>query len=159
MQVLSKPPVVASAFISSVPFEAERVGAAAVYCADGRYGDQMDEFLHLGLGLPRYDRVAVPGGSACLAEHIQAMRERSALDRQLRFLIEAHDLKRVVLIAHQDCGFYKTVRWKAKTLEQQQFIDLKQAAEKVRAYVAGLEVEAYIAKRKGGKVRFEAVAR
>lgn len=159
MQVLSKPPEVTSPFISSVPFEAERVGAAAVYCADGRYGDQMDEFLHLGLGLPRYDRVAVPGGSACLAEHIQAMRERSALDRQLRFLIESHDLKRVVLIAHQDCGFYKTVRWKAKTLEQQQFIDLKQAAEKVRAYVAGLEVEAYIAKREGGKVRFEAVAR
>src|SRR5689334_4966305 len=67
-------------FVSSVPFEADRIGAAAIYCSDGRYGDQMDEFLHLGLGFPRYDRFAVPGGAACLADHIQAMRERSALE-------------------------------------------------------------------------------
>src|SRR3954465_250649 len=48
-----------TSFVSSVPFEALRIGAAAVYCSDGRYGDQMDEFLHLGLGFPRYDRLAV----------------------------------------------------------------------------------------------------
>jgi hypothetical protein len=146
-----------SGFVSSIPFDAERVGAAAVYCADGRYGDQMDEFLHLGLGLPRYDRVAVPGGAACLADHIQAMRERSALERQLRFLIEAHELTRVVLIAHQDCGFYKTVRWKAESLEKQQFADLTRAAERIREYACDLEVDAYIARRVGGRVRFDPV--
>jgi hypothetical protein len=144
-------------FVSSIPFEAERVGAAAVYCADGRYGDQMDEFLHLGLGLPRYDRVAVPGGAACLADHLPAMRERSALERQLRFLIEAHELRRVVLIAHQDCGFYKTVRWRAASLETQQAADLSLAARRIRDYVSGLEVEGYIAKRVAGRVRFERV--
>ncbi|HEX8911291.1 MAG TPA: carbonic anhydrase [Humisphaera sp.] len=149
----------AAAFVSAVPFEHERVGAAAVYCADGRYGDQMDEFLHLGLGLPRYDRVAVPGGAACLADHIQAVRERGALDRQLRFLIEAHELTRVVLIAHQDCGFYKTVRWRAASLEAQQSIDLARAAEKIREYAKGLDVDAYIAKRTAdGAVRFDPVA-
>ncbi|MDB5295001.1 MAG: hypothetical protein JWO31_984 [Phycisphaerales bacterium] len=146
------------AFVSGVPFEADRVGAAAVYCADGRYGDQMDEFLHLGLGLPRYDRMAVPGGAACLADHIQAMRERGALERQLRFLIEAHELDRVVLIAHQDCGFYKTIRWRNTSLEAQQAADLARAAEKVRTYAAGLEVDAYIAKRTAdGRVRFDLI--
>src|SRR4051812_44179087 len=139
-------------YVSSIPFEAERVGAAAVYCADGRFGDQMDEFLHLGLGLPRYDRVAVPGGAACLADHLQAMRERSALERQLRFLIEAHELRRVVLIAHQDCGFYKTVRWRARSLEEQQSADLALAARRIADYVRGVEVEAYIAKRVEGCV-------
>ena len=59
----SVPPV----FVSQTPFDHQRIGAAAVYCSDGRYGEQMDEFLHQGLGLPRYDRVAVPGGAACLA--------------------------------------------------------------------------------------------
>jgi hypothetical protein len=147
----------APTFTSSLPFEAERVGAAAVYCADGRFGDQMDEFLHLGLGLPRYDRVAVPGGAACLADHIQAMRERSALERQLRFLIEAHELTRVVLIAHQDCGFYKTVRWRAASLEAQQFADLARAADRLRAYGIGLEVDAYIARRINGRVQFDLV--
>lgn len=147
-----------AAFVSSVPFEAERVGAAAVYCADGRFGDQMDEFLHQGLALPRYDRVAVPGGAACLADHVQAMRERSALERQIGFLVEAHALDRVVLIAHQDCAFYGTIRWRAASLEAQQFADLARAAEKVRAYAVGLEVDAYIAKRTAdGRVRFEPV--
>src|SRR4051812_47464075 len=144
-------------YVSSIPFEAERVGAAAVYCADGRFGDQMDEFLHLGLGLPRYDRVAVPGGAACLADHLLAMRERGALERQLRFLIEAHDLRQVVLIAHQDCGFYKTVRWRSPTLEQQQAADLSLAAGRIRSYARGLEVEAYIARRVEGRVRFDRV--
>lgn len=146
-----------NAFVSSIPFESERVGAAAVYCADGRFGDQMDEFLHLGLGLPRYDRVAVPGGAACLADHMQAMREQSALDRQLRFLIEAHDLHRVVLIAHQECGFYKSVRWRAASLELQQSADLARATARIREYASGLEVDAYIAKRINGRVRFDEV--
>ena len=39
------------------------LGAAAVYCSDGRYGEHMDDFLHNCLGLPRYDRVAIPGGA------------------------------------------------------------------------------------------------
>src|SRR4029078_11038783 len=99
MTMLLKPMVAkALPYISAVPFEHERIGAAAVYCSDGRYGDQMDEFLHECLGLPRYDRVAVPGGAACLAGHLLAMRERSALDRQLKFLVEGHALTRVVLI-------------------------------------------------------------
>jgi hypothetical protein len=154
----ARPAATTPAFVSTVPFEAERVGAAAVYCADGRYGDQMDEFLHHGLGLPRYDRVAVPGGAACLADHVQAMRERSALERQLRFLIEAHELDRVVLIAHQDCGFYKSIRWRAPSLEAQQFADLARAADKVREYARGLAVDAYIAKRTpDGRVRFDPV--
>ena len=53
-------------FTSSFGFEAHRVGAAAVYCSDGRYGEQMDEFLHKHLGLPEYDRVAMPGGCEML---------------------------------------------------------------------------------------------
>src|SRR3954451_8416000 len=85
-------------YTSRAPFDEVRIGAAAVYCSDGRYGEQMDDFLHNCLGLPRYDRVAVPGGAACLAGHLLAMRERGALDRQLKFLIEAHSLTRVVMI-------------------------------------------------------------
>ena len=145
-----------TSFVSSVPFEAERIGAAAVYCADGRYGDQMDEFLHLGLGFPRYDRLAVPGGAACLADHIQAMRERSALERQLRFLVEVHELSQVVLIAHQDCAFYNTIRWRAASLEQQQFTDLVRAAERIREYAPEINIAGYFARRVGGRVRFDA---
>jgi hypothetical protein len=149
-------------YVSTVPFEHERIGAAAVYCSDGRYGEQMDEFLHHCLGLPRYDRVAVPGGAACLAGHLLAMRERGALDRQLKFLIEGHGLTRVVMIAHQDCGFYKQNVHPAKlrnvSLEEVQAADLAKVAELLREYRRELEVDAYFARRVEGLVRFEPVA-
>src|SRR5215218_8723079 len=116
-------------YASRTAFDERRVGAAAVYCSDGRFGDQMDEFLHAGLGLPRYDRVAVPGGAACLAGHTHAYHEKSALERQLDFLITAHGLTRIVLIAHEGCAFYRDVWLGRRTLEQQQGVDLEKAAE------------------------------
>src|SRR5437773_11960826 len=99
----SPPPVLV--YTSHVPFDENRVGAAAVYCSDGRYGEQMDDFLHAGLGLPRYDRVACPGGAACLAGHLMVYHEKNAMEAQLSFLIKSHQLRRVVLIAHEGCGF------------------------------------------------------
>ena len=84
---------------SIVPFDSARIGAAALYCSDGRWGEAFDDFLH-ALELPRYDRLAVPGGAACLAGHFDAHREEDAVLAQLEFLINVHELRRVVLIAH-----------------------------------------------------------
>jgi hypothetical protein len=148
-------------FSSPVPFVQERIGAAAVYCSDGRYGEAMDEFLHDCLGLPHYDRVAIPGGAACLAGHLLAMRERGALERQLRFLVESHELTRVVLIAHQDCGFYKhnvhPSKLRQKPLEEIQFGDLAAVAGLLRDFRRDLVVDGYFARRVEGGVRFEGV--
>jgi len=149
-------------FTSPYPFVRERVGAAAIYCSDGRYGEQMDDFLHNCLGLPYYDRLAIPGGAACLAGHLLAMRERGALDRQLKFLVESHGLTRVVLIAHQDCGFYKQnvhpSKMRQKSLEEVQFADLAAVAALLRDYRRDLEVDAYFARRVEELVRFDPVA-
>src|SRR5688572_12122148 len=147
----------AAIYTATRPFDARRVGAAAVYCSDGRYGEQMDQFLHEGLGLPRYDRVAVPGGAACLAGHVMAMFERNALERQLRFLIEAHALTRVVLIAHFDCGFYKhKVRLRTgRSIAEQQALDLTKSAEQIRLWCPNVGVEAYYANPVEGKVTFD----
>lgn len=140
---------------STVPFDQERVGAAAVYCSDGRFGEQMDEFLHQSLGLPRYDRVAVPGGAACLAGHMMVYHEAAALERQISFLITTHALTRVVLIAHENCGFYKGLWLGTVTLEQQQAHDLQKAAEFIRSNHPKMAVDAYFARKVEGNVRFE----
>jgi hypothetical protein len=148
-------PVKREVFESSYPFDERRVGAAAIYCSDGRFGEQMDEFLHRGLELPRYDRVAVPGGCACLAGHTSAYYEKSALERQMRFLIDEHKLARVVLIAHDGCAFYKDVWTGMRTVEQLQRTDLAKAAEAVRMWFRGIEVNRYFARKAQGKVVFE----
>lgn len=145
-------------FRSSIPWEHHRIGAAAIYCADGRYNDQTDEFLHTHLELPRYDRVVIPGGAACLAPYVLAMRERGAMEKQLRFLIESHQLNRVVLIAHEDCGFYKHVLRLRTPLEPQQHVDLRRVAETIRSWSPEVQVDAYFARKAEGSVQFEPVA-
>jgi hypothetical protein len=150
------------AFTSDISFDHDRIGAAAIYCSDGRYGDQMDDFLHGYLGLPRYDRVAIPGGAASLAHHPRALQDKRALDRQLKFLVESHELTRVVMIAHQDCGFYRhhvhPQKLKKQPLEVLQARDLATAADLLHAYNSQLKLEAYFARRVDGKVRFEPIA-
>jgi hypothetical protein len=147
----------AADFVSEIPFDTQRIGAAAVYCSDGRFGEQMDDFLHHSLGLPRYDRVAIPGGAACLACYTAAIREEGSLERQLKLLIKVHGLKDIVLIAHQDCAFYRTVRWRNQSLEKQQFEDLSKAARRIRKYALFLGVRAYFARKFEGYVVFEPV--
>ncbi len=147
---------VAVPYRSTLPYEAERVGAAAVYCSDGRLGAQFDDFLHNALQLPRYDRLAVPGGAACLAGHFDTWREEEAAINQLRFLIECHGLRRVLLIAHEGCAFYtERLRVSRLGLLERQREDLAKAVQKVRELRRDLEVEAYFARLDGGAVTFE----
>jgi hypothetical protein len=70
---------------SPVRFHENRIRAAAVYCSDGRFGEHVDDFLHNALKLPRCDRLAVPGGAACLAGHLFAYREEWGLVEQLHY--------------------------------------------------------------------------
>ena len=142
-------------YIAQGAFETQRIGAAAIYCSDGRYGEQMDEFLHQSLGLPRYDRIAVPGGAGCLGDHTHAFTEAASLERQLRFLIEAHELRRIVLIAHHQCAFYGHVWLGMQTLKERQAADLERAANKIRMWYREIQVDAYFANPLNNRVTFE----
>src|ERR1041385_8875083 len=94
-------------FTSTEPWSPERVGALAIYCSDGRWSEAFDEFCHRSLGIPRYDRFAVPGGPAWLNPSVSSAQDlyRSAR-AQLDFLVRVHDLERIVLITHSPCAFY-----------------------------------------------------
>ena len=154
--VPSKSATPRAVFVSSHPFEAERIAAAAVYCSDGRFGEQMDEFLHAGLHLPRYDRMAIPGGAACLAGHVKGFHEKNSLERQLSFLIREHGLKKIVLIAHEGCAYYKDVWTGMQTVIEQQSEDLRRAAEQIRFWSTGVvQISCYFARKIDGKVAFE----
>ena len=143
-------------FESTCPFGAERIEAAAVYCSDGRFGEQVDELLQTALALPRYDRLAVPGGSACMAGHFPTHLEEKGVAEQLRFLVEAHHLQRVVLIAHEDCAYYThKLRISPLQLESQQKIDMGKAIRRVQRFGRHLQVDAFFARKHHGKIRFE----
>ena len=148
-----------SPYSSRLPYESARIHAAAIYCSDGRLGEHFDDFLQNGLSLPRYDRVTLPGGPACLAGHPEALLEEKGIVDELQFLVDVHKLKRVVLIAHQDCAFYTArLELKEPRLELVQKADLVRAAAYVHR-VTGLEkIEAWFARHgDNNAVNFEPV--
>ena len=143
---------------SRIPYEATRIGAAAVYCSDGRVGEHFDDFLQDGLKLPRYDRVALPGGPACLAGHPQAHLEEQGVVDELKFLVEVHKLRRVVLIAHQGCAFYKTrLDLDEPRLERVQRADLVRAAAFVHRVTGVKAIDAFFLRIHEGRVVFDPV--
>lgn len=148
----------AATYESPLPYERARIGAAAIYCSDGRVGEHFDDFLHRGLKLPRYDRVALPGGPACLAGHAQAHLEEQGVVDELKFLVDVHRLRRVVLIAHEGCAFYASrLGLQDRRLELVQRADLVRAASYVRRVTEIDDVRAYFARLAQDRVRFEPV--
>lgn len=143
-------------YTSSLPFETERIMAVAVYCSDGRFGDHLDAFLHEHLQLPRYDRLALPGGAAWLSRKSStSISHHGLVSDQFDFLVRAHGLRRAVLIAHHGCAYYATrYPGDADSLLEVQIQDLKDVSDRLRHRYNTLEVECYLARADGDRVRF-----
>lgn len=136
----------------------QRIRAAAMYCSDGRVGVHFDDFLTNGLGLPRYDRVALPGGPACLANHIQQYVSAEGTMQELRFLMEAHLVERLVLIAHEGCAFYGSrLHLEGEAMERQQKHDLAKAGRLIYRSTGLERIEGYYSRIVDGQIVFEAV--
>jgi hypothetical protein len=148
------------AFKSSYSWNPERIRALAIYCSDGRWGDAFDEFCHESLGLPRYDRFAVPGGAVWLTlRHTDLLAPYSAAREQLHFLVAAHELERIVLIAHYGCAYYADLLGAdAEGCLPAQQEDLRTAANTLRGWFAGVRVDGYVAMRSGTDLSFHPVA-
>jgi len=146
-------------FVSSTPFEPQRVHALAVYCSDGRYGDHIDEFLHRCLELPNYDRLAIAGGPAWLTYRSSAsLIQHGMLRDQLDFLVGAHALRRAILIAHYGCAYYLHRHMgDPDTVLPIQIQDLHDAAATLRSWHSSLRVESYLARAQDGRVVFETI--
>jgi hypothetical protein len=94
-------------YTSTQTWDPERIGALALYCSDGRWGEAFDDFCHRRLLIPRYDRWAVPGGPAWLVPRDKGSQLYHATRSQLDFLVHVHELERLVLITHFGCAFYR----------------------------------------------------
>lgn len=152
------PPVT---FVSTEPWREQRIGAAAVYCSDGRWGDAVDELCHRCLGIPAYDRFAVPGGPGWLNERAPGLGSLAWTARdQLEFLVSAHKLERIVLITHWGCAFYAHRLAGAGELPapertvDAQMADVRNARGTLRRWFGPIRVEGYLAMRSGTTLSF-----
>jgi hypothetical protein len=142
------PPLPMAAYHATERWHPDRIGALALYCSDGRWGEAFDEFCHRYLQIPRYDRWAVPGGPSWLAGHPEDSDLLDAARTQLDFLVQAHDLERIVLITHYGCAWYgQRLELPPDECLPSQTDDVRSAASTLRSWYPTLEVEAYLAMR------------
>jgi len=136
---------------SSMPFDGGAVSGAAIYCSDGRFGEHFDVFLDQRLGSGRYGLVAVPGGAGAIVEAGNDAFE------QLRFVIEVHNLGRVVLISHERCAYYGARGGHPDDVRRRQVEELHAAARQIAAIGPQVVVEAWYAAVEGDGVVFRPV--
>jgi hypothetical protein len=147
--------VPAPCFSSTELWNPERIGALVLYCSDGRWGEAFDEFCHRRLLIPRYDRWAVAGGPACLLPRDDDEGFCRGAWKQLDFLVRAHELRRIVLIAHYGCAYYgELLHQGPDDCLAAQAEDLRAAAEALREWFSAVRVETYLAMRRGVVLSF-----
>jgi Putative carbonic anhydrase len=142
-------------FTSTEPWHQERIHALALYCSDGRWGRAFDDFCQRHLRIPRYDRWAVPGGPSWLASGDERDDFAQAAREQLDFLVQAHQLGRVILITHWGCALYgERLQQSPEACLSVQIKDVQTAAQALREWYRGIRVEGYLAMRRDRNLSF-----
>jgi len=121
----------------------------AIHCSDHRFQAAFSEFLNGPLNLKEnYDLLVLPGGPQCLTLVEYLPKFSWAGWKWFRFLVEAHDLKRLILIQHQDCAWYKELPFhlhSSPDLRMRQQEDLRRARAALGKERPDLHIETYYA--------------
>lgn len=113
--------------------------ALVVTCVDARFQKPLDRWLHEKFGYGGYDRVSFVGG----------VKSWGVISSQIVMCKALHDVKKVVLVNHEDCAVYG----RRADVEIHHHLDLHLAQRWVMAEFPELLVELYYAKLDGNFVQ------
>lgn len=152
---------IVAGFKAETRFDRAYPPALAMWCSDGRFTRAVEELL-ASLGEERLDTLTLPGGPALLDTSSAAVGALDVVREAASFLIKAHATRSVVLVAHADCGYYKSrYRYEsADAMLRRQLADLRGAARWLTTTHGGLSVRCFFASVAGAsepRVAFEAV--
>lgn len=126
-----------------------RTEILVIHCGDYRFQQAFYEFLNGALNLNgSYDLMVIPGGplSLTLFEYLPKFSWVSW--KWLRFFVEKHGIRRLILIQHQDCAWYQTMPvhlHASSELRQRQEQDLGRVKTTMKKDFPNLTVELYYA--------------
>jgi hypothetical protein len=128
-----------------------------VRCSDHRLALACEQFLEKSLGVQRgaYDLIVVPGGPQFLCALDYLPKFLWVGRRWMRFLAEHHEVRQVVLISHQDCGWYRHVHGEVQDARQKD--DLRRARAALTEWLPHLSVLCFFARFRDPDVDFEKV--
>jgi hypothetical protein len=145
----------AEPFVAPTPWSDQRPRTLVVYCSDGRWHAQVEEFIN-ARDCQRADLYAVPGGAAAFNLWGASFEENRVAEQTLRFLLEHHELEAVWLIAHADCAYYLS-RYGSigpSSTVQRQFEDLERAGQAILRWNGHLLIHKVFASLDAGRVVF-----
>ena len=119
--------------------------ALVIYCSAARYQQHFAEFLVDGLNLEDYSLIAIPGGVQVLTLLDYLPKFSWAGWRWAKFLVDADEPARAILIGHEDCRWYKYL-FAPKSSKERITSDLRRAAEELHERFPRLRVELYFAR-------------
>ncbi|MBT3188269.1 MAG: hypothetical protein HN736_03060 [Anaerolineae bacterium] len=102
--------------------------AIVVHCIDFRLQKYLDPWLQKNIGHDNFDRVSLAG---CVFDFYAVLRQVEISDR-------LHDINRIILINHEDCGAYGAEGNYARHKS-----DLEEAERKLEALFPHLKVKTY----------------
>lgn len=146
-----------AAFPVEQQFREEFAHTLAIYCSDGRFALACEQFIRQTLGEEWFDRFIVPGGAGWLCLDVLTVWEHEMARKHVSFVVEAHSIRRVILIAHQQCGFYERYRLSPEQTVRRQKEDLQAATRTLQERYPNLKIEAYYLRVAEGLLRFEPV--
>jgi hypothetical protein len=128
-----------------------------MHCSDGRFQPHFQDFLRRDLGLEHYTLVAVPGGVHFLTLVEYLPKFSWAGWRWVKFLVDLAPPARVILIAHEDCRWYRDSRFglTAADPRAKQVADLQATRTGLAERFGKVPVELYYARIAGERVVFE----
>jgi carbonic anhydrase len=91
---------------TSLKFDEKHPDVLVIQCSDGRYTSIVSELMQSN-GIARYDVMAMPGGPALLDMASASILQSEACRAGTSFLIKGHNTKRIWLLAHSECGYYR----------------------------------------------------
>src|SRR5216117_224243 len=122
--------------------------ALVIHCSDHRFQRSFREFLAEGLKLPSYALIAMPGGGHFLSLEYVLPKYANVGMQSVRFHLKRARPRRIVLIGHDDCLFFKEriqFYYSEPDLHAKQAANLRKARAIVEERFPGLPVELFFA--------------
>jgi hypothetical protein len=127
-----------SSYTTATPWTNQFNSTLLIACNDGRFCAQLDNFCKDYLDVGSCDRFLAPGGIAGL----QILSERYYADKERITLLGTHHaIRKIICVAHADCGYYRDRYPGVDDLFPRQLEDLRTVGESLHYWFSGMDVE------------------
>jgi hypothetical protein len=119
----------------------------AIFCSDERFIRPTIAFLEKSLEITSCDIMVLPGGPEFIAKGSVGIIKR------LELLTDAHNIQEIILISHEDCGYYKRIfkNDHPDSLYERQVTDMNTAIKVLKASFPNTAIKGYYCKIKDKK--------